>query len=216
MKKYLSTILALLFVAFISTTAIAQDSKSESKSSAGKVEKKDAYDTKKDVQKKDIKKETKRREVKDKKQDKNKIGADESEGALTDYEGNDGINKGKPLETKKSELSTKEEKSNKGNAYGKNKGDLEGKEFGQDRALAAKSKNIEKKKELRRSLSDASSKINDANVRIKKARAGLERSYKDGEISEKEYKEKTDRIEKAEKRIKDLEEKIAKNKRLTN
>ena len=71
-----------------------------------------------------------------------------------------------------------------------------------------------KKKELNESLSTATSKINDANMRIKKARAGVERSYKGGEITEEEYKEKIAQIEKAEKKVKELEEKVANNKKL--
>lgn len=44
----------------------------------------------------------------------------------------------KEKKEKKEAANKKEEKTNNGNAYGKNKGDLEGKEFGQDRAANAK------------------------------------------------------------------------------
>jgi hypothetical protein len=42
----------------------------------------------------------------------------------------------------------KTNQSNNGNAYGKNKGDLKGKEFGQERARQAHLKNEEKKEQI--------------------------------------------------------------------
>ncbi|MDT8412632.1 MAG: hypothetical protein RQ875_09240, partial [Vicingaceae bacterium] len=47
-------------------------------------------------------------------------------------------NKASKNEVKVEKKVKKEEKTNNGNAYGKNKGDLKGKEFGQDRAANAK------------------------------------------------------------------------------
>lgn len=220
MRKYINMVLAVLFITFICTTAVSQDVKSESKKeSSGKVVKKETKITNKEEQKKEIEADKKRKEKEIKKR-KNKdaklTDVDKNGDSYSDLNDDGAVNKGKPISNKKEELANKEEKDNKGNAYGKNKGELEGKDFGQYRAEQAKLKNKKKKGELGQSLTTATTKINDANIRIKKARANIERAKKDGKMTDKEYKVKMEKIERAEKAVKELEGKVIKSKRLIN
>lgn len=102
----------------------------------------------------------------------------------------------------------------KGNAYGKNKNGIEGKEFGQERARQAKLNKEEKSKELDNSMSQGESRIKEGKEKIKKSKEKLEKEKKEGAISDKDYKNQKDKINKAEKGIEDLEEKIEKGKKV--
>ncbi|MBB6611507.1 hypothetical protein H7F15_10705 [Pontibacter sp. Tf4] len=117
---------------------------------------------------------------------------------------------GKPEKTGKPEKAGKPEKDNngKGNAYGRNKGELSGREFGQARAVAAKQTNTEKRQELNKVVTTGDEKVTDAKSRLGRAIEELERQRKAGTITDSEYKEKQVTISRTEKAIQILEEKV--------
>jgi len=108
----------------------------------------------------------------------------------------------------------KEANKGKGNAYGKNKGGLEGRDFGQARAEAARMQQQEKKAELDRTVTDNEGKITQAKEKIKVAREDLEKQKASGKVKEKEYQERKGKIDNAERAVNDLEQKIQKGKNL--
>ena len=67
----------------------------------------------------------------------------------------------------------------RGNAYGRNKGGLEGRDFGQARAEEARMKNQEKKSELDKRVEDGEQKTVQARERIRVAREDLEKEKAD-------------------------------------
>jgi flagellar biosynthesis/type III secretory pathway protein FliH len=86
----------------------------------------------------------------------------------------------------------KAEKGNNGNAYGKNKGELEGKEFGQARAAEAK----EKVQTIYYEIQEENSRIKNSAIRIKQAEERLELAVRNGELSESAAAAKRTKIEK--------------------
>ena len=108
----------------------------------------------------------------------------------------------------------KKEKSNNGNAFGKDKGELEGKEFGQERASQARMKKEEKKKELDMTVDKNEQKVKDAKEKIKQSKEKLENDKAAGTVTEEEYQDKKEKIEQAEKAVLDLETKINKAKEM--
>ncbi|MBP6977881.1 MAG: hypothetical protein PHD61_03655 [Bacteroidales bacterium] len=92
-----------------------------------------------------------------------------------------------------------------GNAYGKNKGDLQGKEFGQQRADQAKLNREVKGKELDDKIVQGEAKVKEARDRIERAKEQLERDKKEGKITEQVYQERKEKISKAEQALSDLE-----------
>lgn len=103
------------------------------------------------------------------------------------------------------------EKSNNGNHYGQNKGDLKGKEYGQARAEANR-KSGAKKKEVAQSVVKGQSTAKSAQDRIKKAKTDLDEQRKAGKISEAEYNANKNKIIKAEKKLQELEEEVQRGK----
>lgn len=108
----------------------------------------------------------------------------------------------------------KEAGKGKGNAYGRNKGGLEGKDFGQARAEAARMQQQEKKAELDRTVTDNEGKITQAREKIRIAREDLEKQKASGKVKEKDYQAKKEKIDNAEKAVNDLEQKIQKGRNL--
>ena len=106
----------------------------------------------------------------------------------------------------------KEAGKGRGNAYGRNKGGLEGRDFGQARAEEARMKNQEKKSELDRRVEDGEQKTVQARERIRVAREDLEKEKASKKISDQAYQQKKEKIDNAEKAVTDLEEKIKKSK----
>ena len=96
------------------------------------------------------------------------------------------------------------ELANEGNQYGKNKGDLKGKEFGQARAAEAKSKLQEKEK----SLENKEELISQSNKRLAAAKERLEKAKAEGTLTEEQIKEKEAIIDKVEGRTKRLKESL--------
>jgi len=106
----------------------------------------------------------------------------------------------------------KEAVKGRGNAFGKNKGGLEGRDFGQARAEEARMKNQEKKSELDRKVEDGEQRTVQARERIRVAREELEKEKGAKKINDETYQQKKEKIDNAEKAVIDLEEKIKKGK----
>ncbi len=96
----------------------------------------------------------------------------------------------------------------KRHAYGKDKGSLEGKEFGQNRAEQAKLKKEWNKNELKRAVGCGEYKISAAKEKIETAKEELEKDKKARKISEREYQLMKDKIAQAEKAVGELESKV--------
>ncbi len=106
----------------------------------------------------------------------------------------------------------KEGGKGRGNAYGKNKGGLEGRDFGQARAEEARMKHQERKSELDRKVEEGELRSVQARERIRVAREELEKEKASRRINEEAYQQKKEKIDNAEKAVTDLEEKIKKGK----
>ncbi|MBV6441417.1 MAG: hypothetical protein DYG98_03130 [Haliscomenobacteraceae bacterium CHB4] len=106
----------------------------------------------------------------------------------------------------------KEEKDDKGHAYGKDKGDLSGREFGQQRAAEARSKHQAKKAEAMTSVEKGDATVISARDRIRNAREKLEKDKKAKRINEKQYVERKKKIDDAEQQTNELESKVKKAK----
>lgn len=99
------------------------------------------------------------------------------------------------------------DKENKGNAYGKNKGDLSGKEFGQARAAAAKEKNKTKKAVAKTTIQKADDVVVKAKDKVAATKKQLEEDLASKKISAEEYADKKVKIEAVEKKILEVEAK---------
>ncbi len=104
------------------------------------------------------------------------------------------------------------EKDQQGHAYGKDKEDLGGKEFGQQRAEQARLNREVKGKELDETIHQGEVKAKEAREKIERAKEQLERDKKAGKISEQVYQERKEKISKAEQALSDLEYNIEKGK----
>lgn len=101
----------------------------------------------------------------------------------------------------------KKDHPGKGNAYGKNKGDLSGREFGQQRAADAKSK-------VKKSCKHGDEKVVELENRIEKAKDKVEKEKEDGIITAEIAIEKGEKIKKAEQKLKELKDEIEKERRI--
>ncbi len=86
-----------------------------------------------------------------------------------------------------------------GNAFGKDKGDMSGREFGQQRAAEARNKKEESAENIRIAID----KLTDARIK-------LEEKMKRKEISQKDYEEKMKQIEEATEEVATLKEEYIK------
>ena len=103
---------------------------------------------------------------------------------------------GKRVEKADKDLETEK----KGNAYGTQKGDLSGKEFGAARSEAARQKAaIEQASE---SVKSSEAKIKVSNDKVKEVKEKMERERKTGRLSSEAYEEKSRRIQEIEERLK--------------
>ncbi|MDD5508010.1 MAG: hypothetical protein PHD25_06715 [Bacteroidales bacterium] len=97
------------------------------------------------------------------------------------------------------------EKDQQGHAYGKDKGGLQGKEFGQERAEQARLNREAKSKELNESILQGEQKVKEARERIEVAKKQMEQDKQMGRISEQVFQERKEKISKAEQALSDLE-----------
>lgn len=114
----------------------------------------------------------------------------------------------------KAEKADKEKDDNDpaGNAYGQDKGELSGKEFGQQRAETAKTNRDVKKRELDESVAKGEQKVAEAKEKIKAAKDKLEKEKKGKKINDAQYAERKAKIDKAEQKANELDDKIKKSK----
>jgi colicin import membrane protein len=98
--------------------------------------------------------------------------------------------------------------SGKGNAYGQNKGDQSGREFGQNRAAEARLTGEQRRAELATTVDEGDIKIKEAKEKIAKAKNELETNRKSRKISDAELAERRRAIERAEVAVRVLEEKV--------
>lgn len=108
------------------------------------------------------------------------------------------------------------ENKGKGHGYGKDKGDLSGKDFGQHRAEEAKLNKENKVKELDSNISNGEDKVAAAREKINASKQKLEENKKTGKISDAEYAEELQKIIRAEEGVKKLEYSLQKGKELNN
>ena len=102
----------------------------------------------------------------------------------------------------------------KGNAYGRNKGDLQGKEFGQARAEQARLQQQEKRAELDTTLVQGENKIMQAREKIRISREDLDKEKAGRRITDKEYQLKQEKLNSAEEAVNQLEKKVIEARRL--
>lgn len=106
-----------------------------------------------------------------------------------------------------SELERKESPG-KAHAYGRHKGDMSGKEFGQMRSDEAKSRMREKITAAEAELNEEEKRVNENRKKVEEARERNENARKEKRIDEKQYEERKARIEEADKKVKAAEDKV--------
>ncbi|MBJ6369381.1 hypothetical protein [Snuella sedimenti] len=116
---------------------------------------------------------------------------------------------GDRLKSEKKDKASKD-KGNKGqgNAYGKHKGELKGRAFGQARAAEAKKKLDDEFAVLEQRERD----VRKGKERIEEARKRVDKEKESGVLTEDQEREKRDVIERAEKELNDLEGAIKRGK----
>lgn len=95
-----------------------------------------------------------------------------------------------------------------GNAYGREKGDMSGREFGQNKAAEARLTGEQRKAQLVTAVDEGDSKVKEARDRIAKAKDELEKNRRSGRISDAEVDERRAAIERAENAVRVLEERV--------
>lgn len=217
----------LMLVAFISLPTQAQNSKGQD----NKKDKKEKIDKQIKKQKNKVKeKDEETNKAKEKGQEKAKEEKEELEKKYLDKNNDDDYDDddddvntkdddgfdtdddddGKTKEKKKEKEKNKDKdkgkdktKSNNGNAYGKDKYGLEGREFGQERARQAKLKNKETKETLNETVISTQTKLPTMKERIDKARNIL--LEQKPQLSTEVFQAKTLKLEEAEKKMLALE-----------
>ncbi|GAA4300395.1 hypothetical protein [Nibribacter koreensis] len=106
------------------------------------------------------------------------------------------------------------DQDNQGNAYGKNKGDLSGREFGQQRAAQARLTGEQRRERLDNSVEQGDKKVREARTKIAQAREALERDRSGKKLTDAQYNEKKARIERAERAVQVLEAKVTEGRAL--
>lgn len=95
-----------------------------------------------------------------------------------------------------------------GHAYGKNKGDLQGRDFGQARAEQARMQQQAREADLDSQIEKGDQKVAQSRERIRVAREELEKEKAGRRISEKDYQLKKEKIDNAEKAVDEYEQKV--------
>lgn len=127
--------------------------------------------------------------------------------------------KQKGKEKVKKEKEFKQMKENEGdmgqgNAYGKNKGDLSGRDFGQARAEQARMHQDAREAELDSHIARGEERVIQSRERIRVAREELEKEKAGRKISEKDYQLKKEKIDNTEKAVGELDDKVRRGRRL--
>ncbi|MRR19819.1 hypothetical protein EG827_06460 [bacterium] len=106
------------------------------------------------------------------------------------------------------EMQEKEGDKGQGHAYGRNKGGLTGREFGQARAEEARMQQQLKEAELDDQLAKGEEKVAQSRERIRVAREELEKEKTGRRISDKDYQMKKEKIDKAEEAVNEYEQQV--------
>jgi len=116
--------------------------------------------------------------------------------------------------SKEAEKSKAQEKEHPGQgaAYGKNKGDLSGREFGQWRSEQARAKVKTKMKEVEDQVTKSETVLRESRTKLEAAKFELARKEKAGGFSSDEQLKRRERIKVAEEKVKQLETAIEKEK----
>lgn len=101
-----------------------------------------------------------------------------------------------------------DEDTDNGNAYGRDKGDISGREFGQNRAAEARMTGEERKARLLTTVDEGDNKVKEAKDRIAKAKEELEKNRRSGQMTDTELDERRVAIERAENAVRVLEERV--------
>jgi colicin import membrane protein len=96
----------------------------------------------------------------------------------------------------------------KGNAYGRDKDGMSGREFGQNRAAEARMTGEQRRAELVTTVDAGDEKVREARERIARAKDELEKNRRGGRMSETELNERRAAIERAETAVRVLEERV--------
>lgn len=105
------------------------------------------------------------------------------------------------------------EAKGKGNAYGRDKDGLQGRDFGQARAAQARLQG-EKADTLKVKTDKAMETVTTAREKVNQAKTALDKARKEGKLSEARYEEKAKKVEAAHQAIDKLEEKARQGKEL--
>jgi len=130
---------------------------------------------------------------------KDKIGKEDS----LELAKNDSIKNPEKLKAEKDTANTPQ-----GNAFGKSKADISGKEFGQLRSEEAKNKVNAKRTELDVEIEAAERDIEVMKEKLNKARSRVESLKKENKVAKEEIDQKEAALKKAESKIKELEDRI--------
>ncbi len=124
----------------------------------------------------------------------------------------------KQKKVKKEAANKNEEKTNNGNAYGKNKGDLKGKEFGQDRAANAKIQAKKDKEEVENNIQTMVEEIKKEEKNLEEIQAQKnDPANNDNKVdeaiknSENKINEMTEKLKKENNKLKELQKIIDSN-----
>lgn len=102
-----------------------------------------------------------------------------------------------------------QDNNGRGNAYGKDKEGMQGREFGQNRAQQARNR-----EQLNTTVDEHDIKLKESRDKIKDANERLESERTAGKVTAEEYQARKERIAKAEQGVKELERKVEEGKRL--
>jgi len=106
------------------------------------------------------------------------------------------------------QVKDKEDNQGQGNAYGRNKGGLQGRDFGQARAEQARMQQQAREAELDTHLANGEERVARSRERIRVAREELEKEKAGRRISERDYQLKKEKIDNAEKAVDELDQKV--------
>jgi len=106
------------------------------------------------------------------------------------------------------QVKDQEDNQGQGNAYGRNKGGLQGRDFGQARAEQARMQRQAREAELDTHILDGEERVARSRERIRVAREELEKEKTGRRISESDYQLKKEKIDNAEKAVDELDQKI--------
>jgi chromosome segregation ATPase len=209
--KQIKILMAVLFVCALSVpqNVFAQSKQAEAKEKVEKQERimeKELKEQKKEMKKEMQEKKEEMKHIKQEHKEEIKEMKEEHKDkmdSMKEYNDDDGSMD----DEDQGEKEKMKNKSNNGNAYGKNKKGLEGREFGQARAAEAKDK-IEKHE---RKISESEVTITNGRTRLAAAMERIQKAKEAKEITEEEYVLRIEKVTKVEKLLVEAEESLKRN-----